>query len=239
MTGNFHASIASQRMLIWLTIILTSLFGFALVILMRFIPPPPADLPADQVAALYRVDNVRFKIGAVLGLVSGGCLMPLTLVISAQMARLEKGLPLWALFQGMTGAVGTAFFWLPMLVFATAAFSAERAPELTLLLHEFGWLGFIAPLSLFPLQLLGIIVVAFIKDEEDRVSAFPRWMGYLNIWYLVQSLGGPIAVLFKVGIFSWNGLVPFWLPIGLFSIWLPALSYTLLRALKHQEQTGA
>ena len=227
--------LTTQRILVWITIVLGTIFGTAVVWLMDFFPPPPADLPAREAAELYAAHNVRFRIGVIFGLISGGFLMPITLVISLQMARLEKGLPIWALLQAMTGAVGVVIIFLPVLVWGVAAFTVERAPELTLLMHEYGWLLIITPLSLFPMQLLCIMVVAFIKEEDDAHSAFPRWLGYLTGWQLVQSLGGPIAVLFKTGIFSWNGLLPFWMPVLLFAAWMIAICVTLLRALRHQE----
>ncbi len=170
----------------------------------------------------------------VVALIAGGFLVPLSIVISVQMARLEKGIPVWALLQGLTGTIGSAFIWLPTVAWAVAAFTPTRAPELTAIFHEFGWLMFITPLSLFPMQLLGIIYLAFTKDEDDAVSAFPRWLGYLTAWQLVQSFGGPMAVLFKTGIFSWNGLLPFWLPLSLFSAWYAAICWTMLRALRAQ-----
>lgn len=230
------ADVATQRALIWITIALGVVFAISWVWLMGFFPPPPANLPAGDVVELYGAHNIRFRIGVILALISGGFLMPVTLVISLQMARLEKGLPIWALLQGLAGAVGTMFIFLPALLWGVAAFSVDRAPELTLLMHEFAWLFFITPLSLFPIQLLGIIVVCFTKDEDDANSAFPRWLGYLTAWQLVQSFGGPIAVLFKTGIFSWNGLLPFWLPFALFSAWMVAICYCLLKGLRHQRE---
>jgi hypothetical protein len=234
----FYGNTRTQRFLVWLTLALMVVFMVAYVGLMRFFPPPPANLPAEQVAALYRIHNVQFRVGVILGLISSGFLLPLTLVISIQMARLEKGVPIWALMQGAAGALGITFLWLPVLIWGAAAFTAERAPELTLLMHEFGWLTFITPLSLFPLQLLGVIIVAFNKDEDDRWSAFPRWIGYLTAWQALQSFGGPMAMLFKTGIFSWAGLLPFWLPFFLFFVWIVAISFTILRALGHQERSA-
>jgi len=234
-----YASVRSQRVLVWMTIVLGVIFAISYMGLMRFFPPPPADLPAEQVVPLYAEHNIRFRIGVIFGLISGGFILPLTVVISVQMARLEKGVPIWAIVQALAGAVGAMFIFFPVLIWGVAAFTVERAAELTLLMHEFGWLLYITPLSLFPMQLLGIIVVAFTKDEEDAHSAFPRWLGYLTAWQLVQSFGGPIAVLFKTGIFSWAGLLPFWLPFGLFFVWMVAICYTLLRALSHQQAAGA
>lgn len=238
--GNFTAAnVRSQRILVWTTIVLGIVFAISYMWLIGFFPPPPANLPADEVAELYSANNIRFRIGVILALISGAFILPITLVISLQMARLEKGVPVWALLQGLAGAVGSIFVFLPVLIWGVAAFSVERAPELTLLMHEFGWLLFITPLSLFPMQLIGIIIIAFTKDEDDAHSAFPRWLGYLTAWQLVQSFGGPIAVLFKTGIFSWAGLLPFWLPFSLFFAWLIAICITLLRALRHQEANAA
>jgi hypothetical protein len=235
----FYGNVRTQRFLVWLTLALMAVFMVAYVGLMRFFPPPPANLPADQVAALYRAHNVQFRVGVILGLISGGFLLPLTLVLSIQMARLEKGIPIWALMQGAAGALGVTFIWLPVLIWGVAAFTAERAPELTLLMHEFGWLTFITPLSLFPMQLLGVIVVAFGKDEDDRWSAFPRWLGYLTALVALESFCGPMAMLFKTSIFSWAGLLPFYLPFFLFFAWIAAVSFTILRSLGHQERSAA
>ncbi len=233
-----NASIGAQRFMVWLSIILCAVFGLAVMGLMRFLPAVPANLSADEVVKLYAENNIRFRIGVVLALISGAFIAPLTVVISVQMARLEKGVPIWAILQGLTGVLGTVFLWLPVMIWGTAAFTPERAPELTRMMHEFGWLMFITPLSLFPMQLMGIIYLAFTKDEDDAVSAFPRWLGYLTAWQLVQSFGGPIAVLFKTGIFAWNGLLPFWLPFFLFFGWLVAICWTVLRALRAQGQAS-
>ena len=107
------ASIRAQRLFVWMAIIGALLFAVAWVGLMGFFPPPPADLTADQVALLYSTNNVRFKVGVILALIAGGFLVPLSIVISVQMARLEKGIPIWAILQGLTGTNGSAFIWLP------------------------------------------------------------------------------------------------------------------------------
>ena len=239
MEQRINASVRSQRVLIWTTIVLGVVFAISYIGLIGFFPPPSADLPADKVVPLYAEHNIRFRIGVIFGLVSGGFILPLTIVISIQMARLEKGIPIWAILQALAGAVGTLFIFFPVMIWGVAAFTVTRPAELTLLLHEFGWLLYITPLSLFPMQLIGIIIVAFAKDEADAQSAFPRWLGYLTAWQLVQSFGGPIAVLFKTGIFSWAGLLPFWLPFSLFFAWMIAICFTLLRALRHQQAAGA
>lgn len=238
MADGYRASVPAQRFLIWISIVFAMLFGVAVVPLMRFFPPPTPMLPAHDVALLYSEHNVRFRVGTIIGVISGGFMAPFAIATSIAMARLEKGLPVWAILQGIMGALGTITVWMPMVIWAAAAFSADRAPELTLLLHELGWLMFVTPLALFPLQLIGIVIVAFTKEEDDRVSAFPRWMGYLTAWQLIQAFGAPLAILFKQGIFSWAGLLAFWIPTILFFVWMMLLCWTMLRALRHQEEAS-
>ncbi len=232
------ASIRTQRVLIWVSLAAATVYGNALFLLMGFLPPPHADLSTEQVLALYAENNVRFLIGCMITLIAGFFILPWSTVIACQMARLEKGWPIWTLIMWMGMNLIALFIWGPPIIWGTAAFSVDRAPELTLLLHELGFISFITPLTVFPIALVGICVICFTKDEPDGVSAFPRWLGYLTAWQAVQSFGGPVALLFKSGIFSWSGLIPFWLPFLLFSVWLGALSYTMLRALRHQEQAG-
>jgi hypothetical protein len=239
MSRDFSTTIRAQRFLLWLSLISAAIFFFSWAWMMGFFPPPSPSLPADQVVALYSQHIIRFRVGVVLALICGAFMMPYSLVISMQMARLEKGVPIWAILQLMCGLVNAMYIWGPVLVWGVAAFSIDRAPQLTLLLHELGWLSYITPLTVFPLNLLAIIMVCFSKEEEDRHSAFPRWIGYLTAWQAVQSFGGPIALLFKSGIFSWNGLIPFWLPLTLFGVWFGALSFTLFRALRYQQQMAS
>jgi hypothetical protein len=233
-----YASIRSQRVLIWISIVAAMVYGAGLFFLMGFIPPPHADLSADQVLALYSEHNVRFLIGCIVTLISGFFLLPWTTVLACQMARVEKGFPLWTMIMWMGINLIALFIWGPPIVWGTAAFSVGRAPELTLLLHELGFIAFITPLTVFPIALVGLVVICFSKEEPDSVSAFPRWLGYLTAWQAVQSFGGPIALLFHSGIFSWAGLIPFWLPFMLFSVWFAAQTWTMLRAIRHQELTG-
>jgi hypothetical protein len=232
------ASIRSQRVLIWISLVAATIYGSALFWLMGFLPVPRADLSTPAVVALYSEHNVRFLIGCMIALISGFFLLPWSTVLACQMARLEKGFPLWTMIQWLGMNLIALFIWGPPIIWGTAAYAVDRAPELTVMLHQLGFLSFITPLTVFPIALVAILVICFGKDEADNVSAFPRWLGYLTAWQAVQSFGGPVALLFHSGVFAWSGLIPFWLPFLLFSVWFGAQTVTMLRALKHQEREG-
>jgi hypothetical protein len=223
----------TQRILIWLTLILIVIYGVGYLML-GFFPPPEPSLDAGQVQHLYAAHNTRFRIGIVLCLFSGAFLLPWSVVVGFQMARLEKGFPAWAILQFGAAIIGTIFLWGPPLLWGAAAFSIERNPALTLILHEVGWLTFITPLCAFPMQLIAVGVVSLTCHDASPFPAFPRWVGYLTLWQAVQSLGGLAAMLFKQGVFAWNGLFPFYLPVTLYFVWTVAVAWTMLRAIRHQ-----
>jgi len=86
----------------------------------------------------------------------------------------------------------------------------------------------------FPLQLVSIAIVS-LTQTRGASTAFPRWIGYLTVWQALQSFGGLVAMLFKSDPLAWGGLIPFYFPLTLFFVWVIAISYTLLRAIREQE----
>jgi hypothetical protein len=225
-----------QRTLIWIGVVLSIIYCYGYAGLMGFFPPPEPGLPASDVATLYAAHGMQFRIGVALMLISGGFLLPWTLVISVQMARDEKGVPIWAILQALAGVLSTLIFFLPAIFWAAASFSPERDPALTKMMHELAFLTFITPVCVFPIQIIPIAVVALSHKDKPELSAFPRWLGYFTLWEAVIAEAGVAALLFKSGPFAWNGLFPFYLPIIVFTLWISAVFYTIFRALRLQEQ---
>lgn len=223
----------NQIALIWWAIIFAIIYGTAYYFLTGFFPPPPANLDNEQVVQLYAADNMSLRIGVVICLLMGAFQLPWVVVVAAQMARLERGMPVWAIVQLMAGGIGAILFVLPPLFWGVAAFTVERNPEVTVLMHELAFLTFITPVSLFLFQSLPVAFVAF-QQKDVKHSPFPRWIGYFSVWLTISAECGALAQLFKTGPFAWNGLFTFWLPLSIFSAWFAVLSYTMIKAIKAQ-----
>ena len=116
----------SQKGMLWAGVILASVYGFGYAVLMGFYPPPAPTLGADEVLRLYTENNMQFRIGVALMLICGGFNLLWTVVISAQMARDEKGTPIWAILQFGAGALGTALFFLPPIFWGVLRASRPR-----------------------------------------------------------------------------------------------------------------
>lgn len=227
----------SQRVMIWAGMVLSGVYTVAYVFLMNLYPLPSPLLGAGEVVRMYTQNNTQFLIGAALMLFSACFMLPWVVVLYAQMARHEKGAPVWAIMQGLAGTLQTGLFIVPPFFWGLAAFSPGRDPALTLLMHEAGFISFIVPICTMTLVVIPVSVICFMR-KNDPHSAFPRWLGYLGLLQASEGQLGVMALLFKSGPFAWNGLFPFYLPIILFGVWISALLFTLLRAIHHQEAAG-
>lgn len=224
----------AQLTLLGISLILASIYGYAFVSLMGFFPLPSPSLGADDVVRLYTDHNLRFRIGIALMLITGGWFTVWSVVVALQMARDELGVPKWALLYTI-GAVFQSFtLGYPPVIWGLCAFSVERSPELTLVMHQFGFLAYITPVAWYPFIIASVVMVSFSPKKDPGNSAFPRWLGWLTLWSGVSAELGFAAILFKSGPFAWNGLFPFYLPCITYAMWLSANSYTLFRAIRRQ-----
>lgn len=230
-------SIRAQRIMVWWAISFIIIFGLSYGFLIRLLPLPSATLGADEVAAFYRNNSLQIRIGAVIcGWVSA-FMVPLAVVIGVQMARIEKGVPIWAILEICGGCLMSLFLVLPPMFWGVAAFSPDRPHEITLFMHEFANLVLVTSDQFFIFQNVAIAYVA-LAHPVDELSPFPRWIGYFTIWASFMFEAGALGFLPRTGPFAWNGLFVYWIPLTVFGTWFFVIAHMLLRALRRQAATA-
>jgi hypothetical protein len=227
----------AQQYLIWIGLV--GAFGYfcALWLLMGVIPPIAPTLNAKTVVEFYAEHNTRCRIGGVVAMAAAGFWLAYGAVISAQMVRHESGFPIWSVLQAMASTFGAIIFAIPVLFWYVAAYTVTRNPEITATFNELAYLAFLTPIAAFTLQLLPLIVVCLASNRDGAYTAFPRWLAYLTVFMISAGDLPVLAVLFKTGPFAWNGIVGWWLPLAGFTVWVPAITVLLLRAIRHQAAT--
>jgi hypothetical protein len=227
----------AQEYLIWIGLAGATVYALSFWLLMGLVPPMSPTLKPDAIAQIFATDNMRFRIGGIVMMAAAGFWLPIGAVISMQLARHESGFPIWSVLQAMASTLGAWFFAFPVLIWYVAAFTVTRNPEITTTMNEFAWLAFLTPIAAFTLQLLPMIVICFTSQVDGRYTAFPRWLGYLSIWMIGAGEIPVMAILFKTGPFAWNGLISFWCAAVGYGIWISAVAFLLLRAVRHQAAT--
>jgi hypothetical protein len=227
-------STRTQAILVYWAWAFGSAYFLAYYFLIKLLPLPPATLSAAEIADFYARNSTQIELGAAICSWTGAFTIPLAIVIALQMARLEQGFPIWSIVQGAGGAMMSIFTVLPPLLWGVAAFTPTRPPEVTLVIHEFANLGFIATDQYFIFQFVALAVVC-VTQRVDANSPFPRWFGFLTLWAALAIEVGVAAFLFP---FAWNGLFVYWIPIVMYGVWFMTASVNLLRALKRQSVQG-
>lgn len=214
-------------------------FGLALCLLLKMVPPPTATWSAAEIARFYAENSLQIRCGACISAWTSACMVPISIVIGIQMSRLERGRPIWSVLAVVGGALMSIWFALPPLFYGVAAFTPGRSPDVTAIMHELGVLSMVSTDQYYIFLWVAMAVFPLLRHNDAAHSPFPRWYGYFNAWMALLLEAGAIVFLTRTGPFAWNGLLPFWVPLSTFGIWWAITAALLLRALNTQATEAA
>jgi len=224
----------SQRICAWAGPVcaITWMVGFFL--LAGFIPPPSPGQNATQIATLFAEHTTRIRAGMVVLMFGGAFYAPWAAVISVQLKRIEGRSSPMAYTQLGMGSVFVLIFIVPVMIWQAAAFRPLENIEITHRLNDLAWLLFIGPVATIFVQ--GIAITIAILGDKSEWPVFPRWLAWFNLWAQIIYLPGILIPFFKNGPLAWNGVLAFWIPVVVFTVWMILLSVMLLRAIKDEER---
>jgi hypothetical protein len=222
-----------QRFGVWCGIAFFVLFFVACWPMAGFIPPPSPLLSGDELLAKYQGGLFGIHASMMVGLLAAVLLLPWSAVISLQMARIEGRYPMLAITAFGAGVANAVAFYLPFIFWAATYYRPERSPELVQLLSDMTWLEFVMLYAPFAMQTVAIGVVGL--SDKSATPTFPRWFCFLSFWVTVLVIPGGFAVFFKTGPFAWNGLIAFWIPVTVFTIYYGVFFPLMFKAITRQE----
>ncbi len=213
------------------------LFFAGWVLVARFLPPLDPAMSAEAVAALFRENGVSIRLGMLICMYSTLFLMPFSAVVIGQIARIEGDGPrVWTYTSLMAAGGNILSFTFPLMFWNVAAFRAERAPELVVLMNDMAWLPFTGMAVPFVAMPPCVAIAGFMDRSPDPV--FPRWFCYYSIAATVAILPAALVPFFHSGWFAWNNLFGWWLPFADFFLWFLLLIFLLRRGILAQAAEG-
>ncbi|WP_319453152.1 MULTISPECIES: hypothetical protein [unclassified Mycobacterium] len=134
------------------------------------------------------------------------------------------------IFAGVLFLPGIIF---PLMVLAIAAFRPGQRPvEITQALNDVFCLMFVGLVGPVIVQAVVLAIATFVDRTEP--ATFPRWFGYLNIWYILATPGGAVLI-FNDGPLAGNGVFAFWIPLTAFFVWLSDFTVVLNRSIGSEQ----
>ncbi len=204
-------------------LVLIALFGTGVL------PPQSPNHSAAQIAA-WMADDTTLKLAGFAGAAVGlGLLMPLTVAITLQLLRMEGRAPAMSFLQFAGGLFTWVMTIVPMIVLCVAAYRPERDPQITQALVDLGWIAFFMGFAPFAAQDVAI-AVAILRDRA-AAPVFPRWVAWFNLWVAFLFVPAVVIPFFKVGPFTYRGLLAFWIPTLIYGLWAIVMGLMTRRAI--------
>jgi hypothetical protein len=227
-TATAVAGRLDDRLYVWCGPVMLVLFLVGIVVA-GWLPPPSPGESAARVAHDYQVHTFAIRLGLLIMMFAAAFLGPFAAELAAQIRRMGPGHRAAAYCQLALGALFVLEFIIPVLVFEAAAFRPHRSPAITLALNDLGWIMLVGAVSTAVLEIL-LIALSVVTDRSET-PVFPRWVGSFSIIVgVIFGLGG-LSVFFRSGPLAWNGLLAFWIPLGVFGLWILVMTALLLQAI--------
>jgi hypothetical protein len=196
--------------------------------LARFIPPPSANDTAVQIAHFYQHDTTAIRAGLLIVFVSFMTYEPLVAVVTRLMLRRSPNNAM-AWLQLGAGTGSWLFLLVPTMVLSAAAFRPDRAPDVTQALHDIGWFFFF--MGFVPFVVQSIAITVFVLEDTGEGALFPRWVAYFGIAFEVLFVLGGLCTFFKTGPFAFQGLLTYWVPLGMYGAEVLVLTWVCHQAI--------
>jgi hypothetical protein len=223
-----------QRVAAWGGIAMLTLFSITLMLIGGLIPPLSPMSSAQDIAQFLIENKLRVRLGIALSLLAACVALPFLAVICLRIRRVEGKWGVLSVTQIFAGVILVPGFLFPLMVLAAAAFRPEERPvEITQALNDVFWLMFVGIVGALVVQAVVLTIATFV-DRTEPVT-FPRWFGYLNIWFAILSMPGGAVMIFNDGPLAWNGVFAFWIPLVAFGVWMMAVTLVVDGSIRSEQ----
>jgi hypothetical protein len=203
--------------------------------LAHFFPPSSPSASAEEIAALYVNNLTNVRIGCIVMLLGSTLTIPWGLAVAAITRSFEKGIPLFTYMQVACVGIALPLAVLLPTVWGLAAFRPEAIdPNITRMLHDFGWFLYLFTWPPFAIWCLAI-GLPILADKSPNPT-IPRWVGYFNLWVALLEAPAALMIFFKSGPFSYNGLVTFYIPSIVYFGWIVVMTLTIIKVVKREKE---
>ena len=229
--GVIHTKLQRNSLLVALAV-MSVCMPLGLFVFGKFIPPHLPTASAAEIAAHYATNANSIRAGVLICLLGTVPWYTIVGVLYAQLRRIERanGEPAFvSVIQVASGGpLATCGMVIPFFMWGAAAFRPDRDPALIQLLNDLGWISFLLPFTPFIAQNVAV-AIGVLRDRQPR-PLLPRWFGWLTLWVILTGVAAFLILFFKTGPFAWNGLIAFWIPLGLGWTYILTMVVLLLKA---------
>jgi hypothetical protein len=214
-----------------------AVFGIAWIFCIGWLQPPPPNLSATEIAAVFQQNTIGIRTGMLMIMLGGALYLAFAAIIMVYMLRMKGPSPALAYTQFGAGTLNVLFFIIPAQIWGATVFRPDRLVEITQFGNDLGWLMFdmVTSTTIVEWVVLGL---AIMWDKSPR-PVLPRWFAYFNFWSALLVLCPSFITYFKTGPFSWSGPIGWYVGVTVFSAWYFVAFVVMRNAIKESAKLNA
>lgn len=228
-------SARAQRACLLCGLGLVVLFFVGFWALAGFLTPPSPNDSGETILRMFAEHRNRIRTGLLITMFAAALLVPWSAGMFVQLRRAEGRFSPLPYVQMLCGTLFSIEFIYLIMFWQTAAFRSDISPELIRTLNDMAWIPFVGLTSTAVVQAFAL-GFSMLGDRRTSSPVFPRWAGYFNVWVAFMFTPGSLCVFFKDGPFAYNGVLAWYLPVAVFSVWMPLNTVLALRAVRAQQR---
>jgi hypothetical protein len=201
-----------------------------------FLPPPHQSWDAERVKEFFSHHHV------LVGIVGYCFISPLwtvmSIVLSRIMVRIEGREGILHRIEFFGGMGTTAVTMLSGIAWMVAAYQPENRPaDIVKAFSDLGWFIFNMTVMITFIQYLSFGLCILLDKRTEPL--LPSWLAWLS--FMVCASFVPICLMpfFPSSPFAWDGLMTYWVALGLFFVWVPFTLVSAFRAVDRIEAEEA
>jgi len=204
-----------------------------------FLPPPQQSWTAPEVHQYFVDHSLRIRLGMMLTLFFSPLYYIWSAVVSRLMARVEgpegtlSTVELLGGFATVIVTFGSCCAWL-----SAALDAGAKSPQDVKAVSDLAWMWFNPTLMVTFFQFVAFGIV-FLRDSRP-VPLMPRWLGWFSFAMAATLLGALFTPFFPRGPFAWDGLMPYYVGLGGYFLWIGVTCVQVFKAIgRIEEETDA
>jgi hypothetical protein len=209
----------------------------ALLVLMRFFPPPSPGLSARQFADLFIARRNEVRLGSLVMIISWTFFATWAMSITVFVRKMERSWPILTYISITLIGSGTVFFLVMPVTWAAMAFRPESLdPSILQVMND--WVWFAGLFTWPPFSLFMVVIGVAVLRDHNVPTLFPRWVAYLCFWCAVGESPLSLIIFVHNGIFAYTGLIGWWIPIPVFCIGMITMTVVTVQAINKQKRSA-
>jgi hypothetical protein len=226
--------VAGERVIFWTLPFVAVVWIAAFLLFPGFRPPMSPQMSPEAVATFYREHTTSVRWSMILFNWFCVALIPILMLIVERMRGMAHRTPIMRYCVIGVAAAAPIVFLTSTVFWLLAAFRPDRAPDLTQLYNDLGWITFTCGIPFLVCLCLFLALAIFFDRQSTPV--FPAWVARFNVLVAIALIPAGFAGLALSGPFAWNGFFGFWLKNIAIALWLIVMAVIVGRSVEEDHR---